>query len=115
MNQILVVEDEPEIQELLAAYLRSEVYMVTIAGDGVSALDKFHSVSCNLVLLDIMLPKIDGVGVCKPIRQEAGVYLLHYRLILQETLITCALLVALLEFLLFLPYTYQQLTCVWKV
>ncbi|MCI9540896.1 MAG: response regulator transcription factor [Lachnospiraceae bacterium] len=73
MNRVLVVEDEPEIQELLAAYLRSEGYMVTIAGDGVSALDKFHSIPCNLVLLDIMLPKIDGFGVCKLIRQESDV------------------------------------------
>ncbi len=73
MNRILVIEDEPEIQELLTAYLRSEGYAVTLAGDGVSALDKFRSVPCNLVLLDIMLPKIDGFGVCELIRKESDV------------------------------------------
>ena len=73
MNRILIIEDEPEIQELLTAYLNSEGYIVTLAGDGVSALERFHSAPCNLVLLDIMLPKIDGFGVCELIRQESDV------------------------------------------
>lgn len=55
MNRILIIEDEPEIQELLTAYLNSEGYIVTLAGDGVSALEKFHSAPCNLVLLDLSL------------------------------------------------------------
>lgn len=73
MKRILVVEDEPEIQELLSAYLRHERYSVTVAGDGVEALDRFRAGQFDLVLLDIMLPKIDGFGVCELIRRESTV------------------------------------------
>lgn len=73
MKHILVVEDEPEIQELLAAYLHNEGYSVSIAGDGVCAMELFHSAPCDLILLDLMLPKIDGFGVCELIRQESAV------------------------------------------
>lgn len=73
MKRILVVEDEPEIQELLAAYLRHEGYEVTAAGDGMEAIDVFRAGSFDLVLLDIMLPKIDGFGVCELIRRESSV------------------------------------------
>lgn len=73
MKRILVVEDEPEIQELLSAYLRHEGYSVTVAGDGVEALDQFRTGQFDLVLLDIMLPKIDGFGVCELIRRESSV------------------------------------------
>lgn len=73
MKRILVVEDEPEIQELLSAYLRHEGYSVTVAGDGIEALDRFRAGQFDLVLLDIMLPKIDGFGVCELIRRESTV------------------------------------------
>lgn len=73
MSRILIVEDEPEIQELLAAYLRHEGYAVEVAGDGMEAIDAFHTGSFDLVLLDIMLPKIDGFGVCELIRRESSV------------------------------------------
>lgn len=73
MKHILVVEDEPEIQEILAAYLRHEGYEVTLAGDGVEAIEVFHRGSFDLVLLDIMLPKIDGFGVCELIRRESEI------------------------------------------
>lgn len=73
MKQILVVEDEPEIQELLMAYLRNEGYQVTLAEDGMEALDRFHAAHFDLILLDIMLPKIDGFGVCELIRRESKV------------------------------------------
>lgn len=73
MKRILVVEDEPEIQELLSAYLRHEGYSVTVAGDGIEALDRFRARQFDLVLLDIMLPKIDGFGVCELIRRESTV------------------------------------------
>ena len=73
MKRILVVEDEPEIQEILSAYLRHEGYSVTAAGDGVEALDRFRAGQFDLVLLDIMLPKIDGFGVCELIRRESSV------------------------------------------
>ena len=76
MNRILIVEDEPDIQELLSAYLQQAGYQTSLAGDGVEALELFRSASFDLVLLDIMLPKIDGFGVCELIRQESQVPIL---------------------------------------
>ena len=73
MKRILVVEDEPEIQEFLSAYLRHGGYSVTTAGDGIEALDKFRASQYDLVLLDIMLPKMDGFSVCALIRQVSPV------------------------------------------
>ena len=76
MKKILIVEDEPDIQELLCAYLRDAGYGVETAGDGVAALDCFQRGAFDLVLLDLMLPKIDGFGVCEFIRRESDVPIL---------------------------------------
>ncbi len=76
MKNILIVEDEPDIQELLCAYIRSAGYIPTAADDGVSALAAFQSRRFDLVLLDIMLPKIDGFGVCEVIRRQSRVHIL---------------------------------------
>lgn len=73
MKEILVIEDEADIQELLTAFLEDSGYKVTVAGDGVAGITSFHSRPFDLVLLDIMLPKIDGYGVCEVIRQESSV------------------------------------------
>lgn len=73
MKRILIVEDEPDIQELLCAYLRDAGYETVAAGDGVAALSLFQEQSFDLVLLDIMLPKIDGFGVCEVIRRQSQV------------------------------------------
>ncbi|MCB6366310.1 response regulator transcription factor [Intestinibacillus massiliensis] len=73
MKHILVVEDEQEIQELLSAYLRSAGYAVTLAGNGVEAVGCFRAAPFDLVLLDILLPKIDGFGVCELIRRDSAV------------------------------------------
>ena len=73
MKRILVVEDDPDIQEMLCAYLRDAGYETGTAGDGLAALDRFHSGVWNLILLDIMLPKVDGYGVCELIRRESSV------------------------------------------
>ena len=73
MKRILIVEDEPDIQELLCAYLRDAGYETAAAGDGVAALSLFQEQSFDLVLLDIMLPKIDGFGVCEVIRRQSQV------------------------------------------
>ena len=73
MKKILIVEDEPDIQELLSAYLRDAGYATAIAGDGVEALALFQKEAFDLVLLDLMLPKIDGFGVCEWIRRISGV------------------------------------------
>lgn len=76
MKSILIVEDEPDIQELLTAYLRNAGYQTASAEDGVAALDLFQSRIFDLVLLDIMLPKIDGFGVCELIRRQSQVPIL---------------------------------------
>lgn len=76
MKNILIVEDEPDIQELLCAYLRNAGYAPVAAGDGVAALELFRSQPFDLVLLDIMLPKIDGFGVCELIRGQSQIPIL---------------------------------------
>ena len=76
MKRILIVEDEPDIQELLRAYLEDAGYQTAVAGDGVAALALFGGQTFDLVLLDLMLPKIDGFGVCELIRQQSQVPIL---------------------------------------
>ena len=76
MKHILIVEDEPDIQELLCAYLQDAGFGTAAAGDGVAALELFQSRPFDLVLLDLMLPKIDGFGVCELIRRQSQVPIL---------------------------------------
>ena len=76
MKYILIAEDEPDIQELLRTYLEDAGYKTAAAGDGVTALTLFGEQSFDLVLLDLMLPKIDGFGVCELIRRQSQVPLL---------------------------------------
>lgn len=73
MYRILVVEDEEEIQEILKNYLEAEGYEVVQAEDGVDGIAKFHSGRFDLVVLDVMMPKIDGFGTCELIRRESDV------------------------------------------
>lgn len=73
MFRILVVEDEEDIQKILENYLVDQGYAVTLASDGVDGIAKFHKGEFDLVLLDIMMPKIDGFGVCELIRRESNV------------------------------------------
>lgn len=73
MYRILVVEDEEDIQEILRNYLCAAGYEVTLADDGVDGIAKFHSGQFDLVLLDVMMPKIDGFGTCELIRRESDV------------------------------------------
>ena len=73
MYRILVVEDEDDIQKILENYLIDQGYAVTLAYDGVDGIAKFHNGEFDLVLLDVMMPKIDGFGVCELIRRESNV------------------------------------------
>lgn len=73
MKHILIVEDELDIQELLRTYLEDAGYGTAVAGDGVAALSLFHAKPFDLILLDLMLPKIDGFGVCELIRRQSQV------------------------------------------
>lgn len=68
---ILIIEDEIAIQNILAEPLRACGYEVVTASDGLEGINTFHSYHIDLILLDIMLPKINGYAVCEMIRQEA--------------------------------------------
>ena len=76
MKQILIVEDEPDIQELLCAYIQNAGYKTAAAGDGDEALRLFADGSFDLVLLDIMLPGMNGFQVCERIRIQSQVPIL---------------------------------------
>ena len=69
---VLIVEDDPNIRELLQLYLEKGGYAVTLAADGGQGLEKFRAIKPNLVLLDVMMPVMDGWTVCKAIRQESN-------------------------------------------
>src|SRR5204863_637 len=71
--RILVVDDEQPVQQLLDRTLRSEGYDVVPALDGEQALDEFHKQPFDLVMLDVMLPKLDGFEVCRRVRAESSV------------------------------------------
>jgi DNA-binding response OmpR family regulator len=72
-STILLVDDEDSIQKLLAYPLEREGYRVLQARNGVEALEQFASEHVDLVVLDIMLPKLDGLEVCKRLRAESEV------------------------------------------
>lgn len=72
-NKILVVDDDLNICELLKLYLENEGYTAYVANDGKAAVDMFNEKSPDLVLLDIMLPKMDGWQVCREIRKTSSV------------------------------------------
>jgi len=66
---ILVVDDEKEIRELIEIYLKNEGYKVIMSEDGIQALDIVKKEKIHLIILDIMLPTIDGMQICKSIRE----------------------------------------------
>jgi DNA-binding response OmpR family regulator len=72
-KRVLVVEDDPSIRDTLAFNLKKEGYVVTVAQDGVEALAKAREVQPDLVLLDLMLPELSGLEVCRVLRQERDV------------------------------------------
>ena len=72
-NKILVVDDDLNICELLKLYLENEGYTAFVANDGQAAVDTFAAKNPDLVLLDIMLPKMDGWQVCREIRKTSSV------------------------------------------
>ncbi len=68
-TKILVIDDDPHISEVVKLYLEKEGYDVHIAQDGAEGVNKFKSVQPKLVILDIMLPVMDGMQVCNEIRR----------------------------------------------
>lgn len=71
-KRILVIEDEASIQNILRIFLEDVGYQVTLADDGMDGIAAFHKDSFDLVLLDIMMPRLDGYSVCEMIRNESS-------------------------------------------
>ena len=71
--RILVVEDEASLADTVRYNLEREGYAVTVATDGRAALDRFRAEAPTLVILDLMLPEVSGLDVCRAIRAESGV------------------------------------------
>ena len=72
MTDILIVEDNKELADLLCDFLRAENYTVSVAETGEKALTLYEKYGARLIVLDIMLPGIDGFSVCKKIRQDSN-------------------------------------------
>lgn len=73
---ILVVDDEPNLREAVAENLEAEGFSVVVAGDGREALTRFRETRPDLIVLDLMLPELSGVEVCRIIRAESPVPIL---------------------------------------
>jgi len=70
---ILVVDDEESYRDALAVALRREGFAVDVAADGVEAIERFEASQPSLILLDVMLPRMSGVDVCRQIRNHSNV------------------------------------------
>jgi two-component system, OmpR family, response regulator len=70
MNKILVVDDDPRIRELVRVFLQNEGFDLIEASDGVEALSKLEAVKADLVILDIMMPNLDGWELCRQLRES---------------------------------------------
>lgn len=70
---ILIIEDEKAIQNIIKAFLEDAGYTTVLADDGLEGIEQFHKCNPDLVLLDLMLPKIDGFAVCELIRKESHI------------------------------------------
>ena len=73
LGKVLVVDDDKNICELLRLYLEKEGYNVILSHDGEEAVVKFHALKPDMVLLDVMLPGLDGWQVCREIRRKSNV------------------------------------------
>ena len=76
VNKIIVVDDEKEIRNLIEIYLKNEGYEVTKASDGEEALEILEKEDKHLIILDIMMPKMDGIEVCKRVRENLNIPIL---------------------------------------
>ena len=74
MTTVLVVDDEPNLVDLVRSYLEREGYAVLSAADGPTALDLARTAQPDLVVLDLMLPGLDGVEVCRRLRRFSDAY-----------------------------------------
>ena len=83
-KSILVVEDDANIQELIVEFLRAEDYNVDYASDGLEGVQLFKKNDYDLIILDIMMPNLDGYSVCKMIRKTSSVPIIFLTALNQE-------------------------------
>lgn len=76
MTDILIVEDNKELANLLCGFLRAENYIVSIAENGEKALHLYEKYGARLIVLDIMLPGMDGFAICRKIRETSNIPIL---------------------------------------
>lgn len=76
MIDILIIDDNKEIANLLADFLRKENYIVSVANDGKKALELYETYGAKLIILDIMLPNLDGFAICAKIREYSNTHIL---------------------------------------
>ncbi|WP_296647805.1 response regulator transcription factor, partial [Romboutsia sp. 13368] len=81
---ILVVEDDASIQELIVEFLRAENYNVDYASDGLEGIQLFKQNNYDLIILDIMMPNLDGYSACKMIRKTSNVPIIFLTALNQE-------------------------------
>jgi DNA-binding response OmpR family regulator len=84
-KKILLVDDEPEILEICRDYLKASGYDVVIAKDGVQGLATFRREKPDLIVLDLMLPEMDGLDVCRTVRRESNVPIIMLTARVEET------------------------------
>ncbi|MED9946698.1 MAG: response regulator, partial [Peptacetobacter hiranonis] len=84
-SSILVIEDDASIQDLITEFLSAEGYNVDAANDGVEGIQKFKENNYDLIILDIMMPNLDGYGVCKMIRKTSSVPIIFLTALNQES------------------------------
>jgi DNA-binding response OmpR family regulator len=75
-ERILLIEDESRIREMVKEYLENEGFIITEASDGADGLDKFKSIDFDMLVLDVMLPKVDGWSVCREVRRISSIPIL---------------------------------------
>jgi len=85
MTKILVVDDEPSITNLVSAYLKPEGYEVFIASDGNAGLKAARAFKPDLIILDVMLPSMDGIELLSRLRRESDVYVIMLTARTEET------------------------------
>ena len=78
MAKILVIDDEPSITNLVSAYLKPEGYEVYAAADGNAGLKAARAFKPDLIILDVMLPGMDGIELLSRLRRESEVYICHH-------------------------------------
>ncbi|KUO69730.1 MAG: two-component system response regulator [Clostridia bacterium BRH_c25] len=72
-ERILLIEDESRIREMVKEYLENEGFVITEAVDGADGLDKFKNSEFDMLVLDVMLPKVDGWSVCREVRRISSI------------------------------------------